>query len=69
MTFQFVITVGIASRIQLNDWQFLTLELDCNFLDHFLLTSHGQDQKSRPKREREGKNTIPLFIDFWGAAQ
>ena len=26
-------------------------------------TSHG------PKREREGKNTIPLFIDFWGAAQ
>ena len=24
--------------------------------------------RSRPKREREGKNTIPLFIDFWGGS-
>ena len=29
------------------------------------------ESRSRPKREREDKNrpTIPLFIDFWGAAQ
>ena len=63
MTFQFVITVGVASRIEIG----IRVFLDCNFLDHFLLTSHGQE--TRPKREREGKNTIPLFIDFWGAAQ
>ena len=57
MTFQVVITVGVAFSDSI-EW--LKLELDfATFWITFLFYS-----RSRPKREREGKNTIPLFIDF-----